>query len=70
MLHCMKTTIDDYSPEVTAKAKGVEAFFDLAGVGSCPYMDGSIYKAHWLAGWLEGFSGKGIEVHMATNANR
>jgi hypothetical protein len=61
----MKNGIDVDLSTVTARDEGIEAFFDMIGVAECPYEEGSRYKAFWLAGWLEGFSGKRIDVQMA-----
>ena len=70
MLQRMKPVIDALSPEAIAKREGFEAFFHLIGVGGCPYGKVTAPKAHWLAGWLEGFSGQHVDVHLDTDITR
>ena len=64
MLRCMKTETDAFSAEAIAKQEGTEAFYKLIGVGGCPYDGRPTFKMHWLAGWLEAFSGQCVNVEM------
>ena len=68
MLHSMEMENDASSPEAIAKIEGIAAFLDNRGIDDCPYLYRTRYHAHWLAGWLEAFSGERVMVQLGSDA--